>query len=470
MESKSYVDALPRAQRDCEEIQRRWEALGSVSREEAGKIARMDEANKKLLSDLSEAQRQFQETQRLVSSKQHLIDQATGEVMRAKVHLRRAETEFATKQLHIRDSIKTLEHTTRSLKDLEAVYQVLKNDRNKCSSQIQQAAQRQVEMREKIRILMNETEILRSSVLEKEAKLQRRRLDNQTSSRARDNLMGELNQLKLREAELRTSKKRINAENKKQLDIIEVAEARMIQLREEYAKCVQERNDLGVSLIDRHDELVTFYEKVNIQDQMLRNGEMELRAREDEIRFLKLEVQDLKRDIMLRERLQPEKRDTEQELMDLQIALVAARKKVSELEHTLETPENNKKVRRLQGTDPSQFDLKQRMEELSARLVSKEERALERTLVLEETSKLVKRAERQVDANKADTVKLAKQVNDYQARLKDITRKMMAMVSELSMYQASVLQLQQEAHEKALEVEQADARLEDGLPPTEDVG
>ena len=36
------------------------------------------------------------------------------------------------------------------------------------------------------------------------------------------------------------------------------------------------------------------------------------------------------------------------------------------------------------------------------------------------------------------------QVNELQAKIKEVTRKMMAMVSELSMHQANAMKLQQE--------------------------
>ena len=46
------------------------------------------------------------------------------------------------------------------------------------------------------------------------------------------------------------------------------------------------------------------------------------------------------------------------------------------------------------------------------------------------------------------------QVNELQARIKDTTRKMMAMVSEVSMNQANALKLQQSLKEKEGELEQ----------------
>lgn len=48
------------------------------------------------------------------------------------------------------------------------MYDVIKSDRNKCVNQIQISTQRAAEMKEKLKILGNEFEILRTSVAQKE--------------------------------------------------------------------------------------------------------------------------------------------------------------------------------------------------------------------------------------------------------------------------------------------------------------
>lgn len=58
------------------------------------------------------------------------------------------------------------------------------------------------------------------------------------------------------------------------------------------------------------------------------------------------------------------------------------------------------------------------------------------------------------------------QVNDLQAKIKDMTRKMMAKVSELSMHQANALKLQQEVKEKQADLEQCYIRMEKGEAPS----
>jgi len=61
------------------------------------------------------------------------------------------------------------------------------------------------------------------------------------------------------------------------------------------------------------------------------------------------------------------------------------------------------------------------------------------------------------------------QVNGLQAKIKSMTRQMMATVSELSMYQASALRLQQQVREKECLLEKYKINIDKGLPPSMDV-
>ena len=57
-------------------------------------------------------------------------------------------------------------------------------------------------------------------------------------------------------------------------------------------------------------------------DQMIRNGNVELQAREEEIRFLKMQLQEEKRGLELLLKSVPNKRNIEQEIITLQIQVL----------------------------------------------------------------------------------------------------------------------------------------------------
>lgn len=64
----------------------------------------------------------------------------------------------------------------------------------------------------------------------------------------------------------------------------------MLRLKKNYEMVIEARNYTGIVLIDRNDELCILYEKANVQDDILRRGELALKQREDDTRMLRIEV------------------------------------------------------------------------------------------------------------------------------------------------------------------------------------
>lgn len=87
--------------------------------------------------------------------------------MRAEMRYHKAVEDLKTKQLQIQDHQKKNQEMQIKLKDFDKLYDVIKNERNKCVNLIQTSTQKSAEMKEKIKILQNEIEILRTSVMRK---------------------------------------------------------------------------------------------------------------------------------------------------------------------------------------------------------------------------------------------------------------------------------------------------------------
>ncbi|GFH08879.1 coiled-coil flagellar protein, move backward only 2 [Haematococcus lacustris] len=164
-------------------------------------------------------------------------------------------------------------------------------------------------------------------------------------------------------------------------------------------------------LIDRNDELCILYEKANIQEEVLKSGDLELRHKDDEIRILRLE------------------------------ALLEARRESEALSLALENPSNQARWRLLEGKIPDKEELSAKLQQLEERLNDRKEALLEKELILEEVTQLSDKLREQASEGRADTLELAQKVNEYQGRLRAVTRRIMATVSELSMYQATSLKL-----------------------------
>ena len=87
------------------------------------------------------------------------------------------------------------------------------------------------------------------------------------------------------------------AEIRKLNTIIRTAESEMLMMRKRYEAELEHRNRTGMLLVQGNEELSLLYEKCNLQENILRNGDIELQKREEEIRILNLHIAELAREI-----------------------------------------------------------------------------------------------------------------------------------------------------------------------------
>ena len=74
---------------------------------------------------------------------------------------------------------------------------------------------------------------------------------------------------------------------------------------------------------------------------------------------------------------------------------------------------------------------------LDARTNVQNESILEKKMILEEVSMLTEKLQSQAENGREQTLLLAKTINEYQSKIKQLTRKLMANVAELAMYQVT---------------------------------
>ncbi|PNH11949.1 hypothetical protein TSOC_001169 [Tetrabaena socialis] len=250
--------------------------------------------------------------------------------------------------------------------------------------------------------------------------------------------------------------------------IINGCEKEMLRLKKQYELVIEARNYTGIMLIDRNDELCVLYEKSNIQGEVIKGGQLELMRRDDEARLLRLEVGELDRSLGVTRRLVPSVPLLDTDVASLQKSLFEARREAEALSLALENPSNQSRWRLLEGKIPDREELSAKIQALEERLNDKKEQLLEKELILEEITSLSNKLRMQAAEGRADTLELAQRVNEYQSELRAVTRKIMATVSELSMYQASALKLGAEREELESALSVASQRLEAGEPPTGD--
>ena len=90
----------------------------------------------------------------------------------------------------------------------------------------------------------------------------------------------------------------------------------------------------------------------------------------------------------------------------------------------LESPSNDGRWRSLPGDDPDREQLLAKTAVLEERLNLKKEALLENELVLEEISNLTAKLRNRANDGRETTLNLARKVNDFQAKIRDTTRRM----------------------------------------------
>ncbi|XP_069443907.1 coiled-coil domain-containing protein 146 isoform X2 [Ovis canadensis] len=377
--------------------------------------------------------------------------------------------EIKAKDLEIRIHRKKKREIHRRLREFAKLYDTIRNERNKFINLLHKAHQKVNEIKERHKMSLNELEILRNSAVTQERKLQNSMLKHANNITIRESMQNDVCKIVAKLQEMK-EKKEAQLNNIDRLaNMITMIEEEMVQLRKKYERAVQRRNESGVQLIEREEEVCIFYEKINIQEKMKLNGEIELHVLEEKIRFLKLKIAEKQRQIHVTRKLLPVKSALDADLAVLQIQFSQCTDKIKDLEKKFINPEGENRTHLLPGKDMTEEEMIKKMDALELQLAKKEEKLLEKDFIYEQISRLTDRLYSKTQACKQDTLLLAKKMNGYQKKIKDATEKMMALVAELSMKQAMAIELQKEVKEKEEFIFTCNSRMEKGLPLNKEI-
>jgi len=164
-------------------------------------------------------------------------------------------------------------------------------------------------------------------------------------------------------------------------------------------------------------------------------------------------------------------RDTpeyEKRLIQLQGELLIEVKQGEENSGKLEDPTECERWRELGGEDPDDEQLSAKINILLQRLSENKEMLLDREISLEEITEHMDESAREMRVATIKTHPAIKKLNDLRRKTSDITRSMMALVSELSMYQATALKLEEDKEQQEESLKNAREFVSNGKPPSEE--
>ena len=344
--------------------------------------------------------------------------------------------EVKKKELELFDQKKKIAELETRLKQQQNLYEAVRSDRNLYSKNLIESQDEIGEMKRKLKIMNHQIDQLKEEIQGKEQELVRSQAEHEKVKKDKEQLMVNVEQLK-KEA---TKKEEAYANQQSEFErlnkqLSEANDERKKQMKQ-LQQVVGERDVLGTQLVRRNDELALLYEKLKIQQSTLNKGELQYKSRLEDLRILKLELKKLRHE---KGSLQEKVTNTDElkrEVFHVQRELLRERTRCRALEEELENPMNVHRWRKLEGSDPSTFELIQKIQLLQKRLIQKTEEVVQKELLIQEKEKLYAELKRILARQPGPEV--AEQLSIYQETLKAKTKQLKSLASEVNMYENQI--------------------------------
>jgi len=446
---KKSIDALVR-ERDL--LHKEMLKAVSATTKQLSLVKLHEQSKKNLEQEIQnykeEAQKQRKIIYQLEKERDRYINEASDLTQKVLQHME----DVKVREMQIFDFKKKIAEAETKLKQQQNLYEAVRSDRNLYSKNLIESQDEITEMKRKLKIMNHQIDQLKEEIQAKEGALVKEHLEHQRVEKEKETLKAELQKMKQLAAENKAYIEAQEAEERKLLKIISEADAERVRQKKELDQVISERDILGTQLVRRNDELALLYEKIKIQQSTLNKGEIQYNQRLEDIRVLKLEIKKLRREKTILQKSVANVEDLRREVYHIQRELLRERTRCKALEEELENPMNIHRWRKLEGSDPSQYENIQKIHTLQKRLIAKTEEVVEKELLIQEKEKLYLELKHILARQPGPEV--AEQLAIYQQTLKEKSKQMKSMASELNMYESQVNEYKYEIERIARELQE----------------
>ncbi|XP_028827338.1 cilia- and flagella-associated protein 58 isoform X1 [Denticeps clupeoides] len=378
----------------------------------------------------NEAQKQRNIIFQLEKERDRYINQASNLTHKVLQHME----DIKVKEMQIFDYRKKLAEAETNLKQQQNLYEVVRADRNLYSKNHIESQSEIAEMRKKLKIAAQQMEQLKEESSVKEVALLKEQQEIHKMEKEKDCMKTDLQKLKQQIQEMKLVIENKEAEEKKLLKIIADADADNLQQKKALDQVISNRNLLGTVLVRRNDELALLYEKIDIQQALLNKGEQQYERRVEDIRLLKLEIKNLRREKIILTKTASNIEELRREVCHMQRELVKERNRCRALEEEVQNPLNVHRWRELEARDPGSYELIQKIHSLQKRLIAKSDEVVEKELLLQEKDTLY--VELKHILARQPGLEAAEQLQIYQQTIRERTKQLKVLTSELNMFES----------------------------------
>ncbi|GMH58573.1 hypothetical protein TL16_g02641 [Triparma laevis f. inornata] len=416
------------------------------------KVRQQERAVSALENQLAQARAESVKKNELIHTIEKEREKYGNEASEERKNYLKAMEEVKLKQSKIEEGQKKIAEGEMKLKQQQQLYESVRSDRNLYSKNLIESQDEIAEMKRKFKIMNHQIEQLKEEISAKDSALVKEHFDHQKVQKQREQQRNEISRMKRLGDQYDNIIHKQDAEIRRLASMIRRMDEEALTQRKEYDQVINERDILGTQLIRRNDELALLYEKLKIQQSTLRKGEAQYAQRVEDIRIMKLKIKDLQREAVISKGNVVNVDGVRRELMHKNKELLQEKTKVKALSEELENPMNVHRWRKLEGSDPATYEMIQKIQTLQQRLIKKTEEVVEKDMLIQEKERLYLELKKILARQPGPEV--AEQLSVYQSSLKEKTRQMKAMASELNMFQA-------QSSEYKYEIERLTRELQD---------
>ena len=277
---------------------------------------------------------------------------------------------------------KELSEMETRLKQQQNLYQAARNDRMMLNKNLTGAQDEISDSKGKLRVLQHQFDQLKEEMVAKEAALAKDGHEQQKLIKEKEDLMVEVEKVREETRQVKGKNKEVEKNFGLMQDRYRLQQADLEKTRSQLKTALRERSLADSRLSKKAQDWEQLSRRSAIQEKAMARGESEYLERVEDICVLKLEVKRLKQENEVLSRGTRAMGELRKENLQLQKDLLAERTRVRGLQSEVETPLNVHRWRRLEGGDPSTYELIQKVQSLQKRLIARKEDIVERDLAL----------------------------------------------------------------------------------------
>ena len=395
---------------------------------------KMLESNTKVLkSEMVAERKQTEKYRQLTYQLEKEREKYSTAASDADLKYRQALEEVRIKEIECNEFQKQVLEVQEKLKQQQGLYESVRSERNTKSKALIAAHEEAEEMKKQFKIMQSQIGQLKEEITSREKALVDESYNARQIAKKKDKMKEEIKLLEEKQKEQDRIIKAHESENYRLTQIIKQADAERRKQQKDYDAVVSERDVLGTQLIRRNDEIALLYEKIQLQNSTLDKGSIQYRERLGDIKILKLKIKDLSRQLQVLKKHIFKVKDLQRDNHDFKRQLLEERNKVKALSEELQNPMNIHRWRKLEGSDPTQYELVLKTQTLQKRLIIKTEELMEKDLIIQEKEEMNKKLKSILARQPGPEV--AEQLNIYQETLRKKNTQIQSLASELNFLQ-----------------------------------